>query len=110
MANILDVYRIKGEVFVYCTTESSGSTIVNENNVFSIDARVALTGVTQPVPVVTTATIDDTGASLSGTALANSTLEIYDNTYTLITTRPINALGNFSTTFPSISITSAFDI
>lgn len=94
-----NVYRIKGEVFVYCTTDSSGSTIVTENNVFNVDARVALTGVTQPVPAVTTATIDDTGASLSGTALANSTLEIYDNTYTLITTRPINALGNFSHTF-----------
>ena len=94
-----DVFRIKGDVFVYSTTESSGSTILTENNVFTIDTRTALLGVTQPVPVVTSASIDNTGVNLTGTALANSTLEIYDKTYTLITTKSINALGNFSHTF-----------
>lgn len=94
-----DIFRIKGEVFVYTTTVTAGSTIVTENNVFNIDARTSLLGVTQPVPVVYTASIDNTGVSLTGTALPNSTLEIYDNTYTLITTRPINALGDFSYTF-----------
>ena len=94
-----DIFKIKGEVFVYSTTLSSGSTIVSENNVFNIDVRTALLGVTQPVPIVTSASIDNTGVNLTGTALANSTLEIYDKTYTLITTKPINALGNFSHTF-----------
>lgn len=100
-----EIIRVKGEVFVYCTTESVGSTIINENNVFSVDARTALTGITQPVPPVTTATISNDGISLSGTALANSTLEIYDETYTLVTTRPINALGNFTHTFsPALDV------
>lgn len=94
-----DIFRIKGKVFVYTTTVTSGSTVITENNVFNIDARTSLLGVTQPVPVVYTANINNTGVNLTGTALPNSILEIYDNTYTLITTRPINALGNFSYTF-----------
>lgn len=94
-----DIFKIKGKVFVYTTTVTSGSTVITENNVFNIDARTSLLGVTQPVPVVYTANINNTGVNLTGTALPNSILEIYDNTYTLITTRPINALGNFSYTF-----------
>lgn len=93
------IFNIKGEVFVYCPVASAGSTILTETNIFSVNARTALLGVTEAVPPVSTASIDNTGVTLTGSGLANSTLEIYDKTYTLITTKAINALGNFSHTF-----------
>lgn len=100
--NTTNIYHITGEVFVYCPQVSSGTDLVNEYNTFTVDARYSTIGITQDVPIVTSANFDSTGTTLTGTGLANTTLEIYDETYTSLGTTAINTLGNFSKTFSPV--------
>ncbi len=91
-----NVYNIKGNIDCISFNTSGETKYVTNNERISIDASVGLFGVLEEIAIPTDLVINSAGSVITGKALANKQVKIYNSLFAEISTANVLADTNFT--------------
>lgn len=91
-----NVYNIKGNIDCISFNTSGETKYVTNNERISIDASVGLFGVLEEIAIPTDLVINSAGNVITGKALANKQVKIYNSLFAEISTANVLADTNYS--------------
>ena len=98
------IYNIVGETSCISYSVSGDSKYINKNEKIKIEALIGLWGEVEDVPVPTDIVINSQGTVVTGKAVANKQVKIYNKSFVEISSANVLADTNFTANLPSAII------
>ena len=94
-------YELSGEVFALEVKEIGDSRFISKTEKINITSYVGNGGVFEETPQVTTATINAAGTVITGTALANKQVSVYNASGIFVSSGYVSETGTFTVNLPT---------